>query len=219
MKSTSRTVRLLFGGTFDPVHRAHIQIALDAAMNVDADFVHLIPCFIPVHRDLPNASEHQRLAMLELATKNQPRISIDKRELERAGPSYTIDTLKSFRLQYPNDCIIFLMGTDSWNCFHQWYRWKEFTDYCHLVIAKRPNYSINIHQDVLNWCDNKITTLSDEIINNSCGKILQSEMSLLPISATKVRDSILKNESIQHLITPEVASYIKQNALYQRGNL
>jgi nicotinate-nucleotide adenylyltransferase len=219
MKSTHKVVRLLFGGTFDPVHRGHIEIAKDGAKKVQADYIHFIPCFMPVHRDTPTANACQRLDMLKIALQHEPKMIVDERELLRDGPSYTIDTLQCFKQQYPNDVLVFLLGADSWNGFHQWYQWQKFTDFCHLLIAKRPNYSLESDGEVVKWSDKKITGASEEIINNSCGKILLAEMSLLPISATQVRDSILKQESTQHLITPEVASYIKQQALYQRGNL
>ncbi len=84
----------IFGGTFDPVHIGHLRPVLEVLEDLALDELRLLPCHVPPHRAAPVASPMQRLAMLEAAIQGEPDLKVDDRELRRAGPSYTVDTLK-----------------------------------------------------------------------------------------------------------------------------
>ena len=104
---------LIFGGTFDPVHIGHLRVALEASEFLDAN-VRLMPANTPPHRSPPIASAKQRTGMLELAVAGQKNLAVDTRELQRAGPSYTLDTLIELRREFPAEqSIALLLGADA----------------------------------------------------------------------------------------------------------
>ncbi len=213
-------LRLILGGTFDPIHLAHIQIALDCAQLIKADQLHFIPCYQPVHRDTPGASSLQRVAMLELATANIDNAMVDLRELERKGPSYMLDTLASLRREFPNDSLCLLMGADSWYQFDTWHRWQEFSEFAHIVIAERPGYQQALPKSLATWSQDKQIQDPQQLKRSACGKILRQRVSYLAISATQVRQAVQQGVDLTPFVPDSVANYIQQQAIYRdRGEL
>jgi len=100
----------LLGGTFDPIHFGHLRLALEVAEAIHADEVRFIPAGMPPHRQSPLADKTHRSAMVDLAIAGNPLFQLDNRECERPGPSYTIDTLKDMRREYPNLPICLFLG-------------------------------------------------------------------------------------------------------------
>lgn len=103
----------ILGGTFDPVHFGHLRPALDVAEQLNLEHVRLIPSAEPPHRAEPVATAQQRVALLQLAIKNNPRFVVDDRELHRKGPSYTVDTLYSLKQEFPDSSFYLMLGTDA----------------------------------------------------------------------------------------------------------
>ncbi|MEO7251636.1 MAG: nicotinate (nicotinamide) nucleotide adenylyltransferase, partial [Arenimonas sp.] len=130
-------MQILYGGTFDPVHEGHLAIARAAAAALGHP-VSLMPAADPPHRSRPGASAEQRATMLELAIADDARLRVDRRELHRPGPSFTVDTLKEVRAQQPDDCIIWLMGIDSLAQLDSWHQWQRIFDFAHVLGAERP---------------------------------------------------------------------------------
>jgi len=114
----------ILGGTFDPIHYGHLRSALELKELFELDHVRLIPCAQPVHRGSPTATATQRLEMLQLAVKNQTDLIADAQELQRAGGSYTFDTLTALRSNYPKVPLLLFIGSDAFNDFTTWFRWK-----------------------------------------------------------------------------------------------
>ena len=135
MRTTAPLV--IFGGTFDPVHRAHISAARAVARELAAP-VALLPNARPPHRSRPGASAAERLAMLQLAIAPYPELSLDDRELKRQGPSYTIDTLNELRQAHPDRPLVLVLGADSLAQLHQWHQWQHYPALCHLAVLPRP---------------------------------------------------------------------------------
>ncbi|OGT06369.1 MAG: nicotinate (nicotinamide) nucleotide adenylyltransferase [Gammaproteobacteria bacterium GWF2_41_13] len=127
----------ILGGTFDPIHQGHLQIALIALQQLHLQKIHFIPCFQPPHRNQPIASPNDRLAMVKLAIGNNTAFNADDREIKRGNISYTIDTLKSLRQDYPDTPLCLIIGTDAFQELQQWHHWKELIDYAHLVVMYR----------------------------------------------------------------------------------
>ena len=116
----------VLGGTFDPVHFGHLRLALEMCDRLAlSDGVRLIPARVPPLRGEPGATPAQRVAMLEAAVCGCQALAIDRRELDREGASYTIDTLHSLRLEMPNASISFILGMDAFSQLHRWHRWRE----------------------------------------------------------------------------------------------
>ena len=135
----------LFGGTFDPIHHGHLQTAERLCTDLKLTQIFFILCKQPVLKPAARATAQQRLDMLALALKNYSQFTVDKRELTRDTPSYTIDTLKSYQQEMPNTPLYFILGIDAFLQLPQWYQWQQLLDYCHLIIINRPNYKIDNH--------------------------------------------------------------------------
>lgn len=138
MSRGADALRVFYGGTFDPVHAGHLAMAEAAAQALGVP-VRLMPAADPPHRAVPGADARHRAAMLDLAVQGQPMLRVDRRELLRAGRSYTIHTLHEQRAQYGADApLAFLIGADSLRTLHTWKDWRALLEGAHLVVAERP---------------------------------------------------------------------------------
>ena len=189
----------LFGGTFDPVHIGHLRTAVELRKVLNLSEMRLIPSACPPHRTQPDSSAEHRLAMLQLALGHglgpntaEPKLIADDKELRREGLSYTMDTLTEVRAEVGTKTPLFLcIGMDSLIDLNQWHRWRELTSIAHIVVAARPGW-----QEI------------------PAGKILMMEMTLLPVSATGIRQALQRGESIRYLVPDQVIDYIRQHQLY-----
>ena len=130
----------IFGGTFDPIHYGHLRTALELKTLLDLERVHIVPCADPPHRTAPMSDGALRLRMVQAAIRDEPGFVADDRELKRAGVSYTIDTLASFRAELPGRSLCLLLGMDAFLSLPQWHRWQDLLELAHLVVAHRPGW-------------------------------------------------------------------------------
>ena len=211
---------LVFGGTFDPVHRGHIESACSVSRLLgDAD-IYLVPCQIPAHRPTPAAAPEDRLKMLQLAVANQDRIFVDDCELRRGGTSYTIDTLLGYRERVgESEPLLFLMGRDSWVTLPGWNRWEELTDLAHLLVLQRPGADQGSPEVLRKWRKSRQVQDAKEMMNSSSGKVCFLSLDQVNVSASGLRDRIAEGSSIEGDVNPLVMSYIKQHNLYTGASL
>jgi nicotinate-nucleotide adenylyltransferase len=135
-----RSLLLVYGGTFDPVHNGHVAVAQAAAELSGAARVLLIPCGDPPHRQAPRASGALRAELLRLAFAGDPRFVVDERELRRPGPSYMVDTLADLRHELGAEtALVLLLGLDAAVGLPQWQRWRELPALAHLLLVPRPS--------------------------------------------------------------------------------
>lgn len=131
----------ILGGSFDPVHIGHIQVASGVANRLDLDEVRLLPCSQHALGKLPGANAAQRLKMMELALANQPRtvpLTIDSRELQREGLSYSITSCREIRAELGHQAVlVFIIGSDLLDSLHKWHEWQSLLDYVNLVVVDR----------------------------------------------------------------------------------
>ncbi len=189
---TSARIGVL-GGSFDPVTRAHITIVEAAADGLCLDRVLLIPVAQqPFKPEGPRAGPADRVAMLELAVRNHPRLSVDRREIERGGPSYTIDTVEDLSRDFHGDELFFLVGADAAREFSSWRDAARIGEFVRVVALTRageaPPDSPHIPQT--------ITVPS------------------LDISASGVREAVGRGRRFEDLVPPRVAEYIRSHGLY-----
>ena len=201
----------ILGGTFDPIHYGHLRSALELKELFELDHVRLIPCAQPVHRDSPTATATQRLEMLQLAVKNQTDFIVDTQELQRAGGSYTFDTLTALRSNYPKVPLLLFIGSDAFNDFTAWFRWKELFDLAHVVVITRPNATLNPLNEFF-----KIHLTNDKKIlkQEVAGLLFFQQITQLEISATAIRGMITTRKNPCFLLPDAVIDYIYQHQLY-----
>ncbi len=128
----------VFGGSFDPIHLGHLNNAQQLVQQLELSTLFLMPCRAPVHKKPLTFSTKQRLEMLDIASKNLANIRIDTREIKRKSASYTIDSLKEIKHQYPHQSIGLILGMDSYNQLPTWQQFEQFHQFCHLIVLTRP---------------------------------------------------------------------------------
>jgi len=210
----------LFGGTFDPIHFAHLRLAEEVVDSFGLDQVHFIPAAVPPHRDEPGASAADRLAMTRLATQGNPRFVVDGRELERSGRSYTIDTLTEIRSDSGDRPLCLLMGADAFVALTTWHRWSELFDLSHIVVARRPGFPLeqltSLLPDALRaqYMRRKSANPAD-LKATPAGNIFAHELTALDVSASGLRSLIKRDASLRYLLPDAVIAYIEQHKLYK----
>lgn len=204
----------LFGGTFNPVHFGHLRLALEVRLALKLDQVRLVPCHIPAHRDDPEVSSSQRVDMLRLALQDCPDLSLDERELERHGPSYSLETLQSLRAELgPDVSLTWIMGSDSFAGLDSWHGWSELLDWGHILVVSRPGYQLPSKGPVAELL-NRRRAEAEVLAAQPSGAIVVKELRLLPISATEIRTQISQHQSPQFLLPESVRQFIQQHGLY-----
>lgn len=215
MASTGATLRILYGGTFDPVHDGHLAVANAAAALFDAD-VSLLPSADPPHRVPPGASAEQRAAMLDLAVEGHPRLHVDRRELQRAGPSYSVDTLREVRSEIGSDApLAWLLGADAFRELPTWHRWRDLFDLAHLIVALRPGHALGALDPMLQTeAAPRWTYDPAALCRAPAGLLLRLNQPPRYEAATSLRQRIATGLPWQDDVPPVVAAYIRSRGLY-----
>lgn len=207
----------IFGGTFDPVHIGHLRTAVELRQLLDLDEMRLLPAARPPHREQPLAAAEHRREMLRRAIAGEPRLVVDDRELRRDGPSYTIDTLRELRAELDAQAPVCLcVGMDSLVKLTDWRQWQALTDFAHLVVAARPGWHLPENGAVAAWMAERLTSDHTHLGVTAGGRILVVEMTLLPVSATRIRADLAAGQSARYLVPDSVLDYISQHRLYRQ---
>jgi nicotinate-nucleotide adenylyltransferase len=192
----------IFGGTFDPIHLGHLRVAWEAAEALDAD-VRLMPASIPPHRPQPIASAAQRNAMLHAALTGQLRLGVDDRELRRAGPSYTIDTLRELRAEIgPQRPLHLLLGADAFADLPTWRDWRELFDYANFVVLTRPGHGTMWSDELRTEVDARRADPIAHLRTSASGRVAELPVTPLQISATAIR-ALLANGHEPRFLVPD----------------
>ena len=205
----------ILGGTFDPIHNGHIQLARQAQEQLKLDQVRLIPVNIPPHREKPVASSFHRQKMTDLAIDGETGLTVDSRELESTNISYSINTLKSLRKEYPEDSLCLILGQDAFNKIDSWKDWPELLHYAHIIVANRPE-KINekVSTELQTWIEKNRTTDKTDPENNLSGTIYFINIPMLDISSDMIRQHYSENKPVDNLLPETIQTYIKDNHLY-----
>lgn len=209
-----RSVALL-GGTFDPIHNGHLRSALELRERLDFERIHLVPSHRPPHRGEPGASAAQRLHMLELALAGETGLCADARELRRAGPSYTFDTLSELRAELGAQCPLSLVvGADAFAGLDGWHRWRELPQLAHIVVMARPGCALPAAGPVAELLQ-ALRAEPEALRQQPCGAIVPVALTPLPISATAIRELVRAGRSPRYLLPDAVWTYIREQSLYR----
>jgi len=209
---------LLYGGSFDPVHRGHVDSARAAAAAVQASQVVWIPAALSPLKTGSVASAGQRRDMLQLMLNEagEPNWQLDDSELLAPPPSYTINTLRRWRTQVgPSAPLAFLMGRDSLLQLPCWQDWQALTDYAHLLIASRPGCSEVLTEPLKSWLENRQLGGPDLLQSRPFGSLVLLDTPLRPISSTDLRASLADQRQTEDWLMPGVRDYIDQHGLYR----
>ena len=209
---------LLYGGTFDPVHAGHLAVAR-AARDALGTNVAFLPAADPPHRAAPGASAVQRAHMLALAIGDEPGFSVDRREFQRSGPSYTVDTLAELRAELgPQAPLAWLVGADAFRGLLSWHRWQALFELAHFVVAVRPGHGLDALPAALDEaCAGRWRTRPGELAQCPAGGLLRLEMPLQPASATELRRRLAAGEPHGGWLAGPVADFIDRQGLYRGG--
>ncbi|MCD0422229.1 nicotinate-nucleotide adenylyltransferase [Rubrivivax sp. JA1024] len=191
----------LFGGSFDPVHRGHVALAHEAMKQLALDGVLWVPVGQPWQKARALSAPEHRVAMLEAAVEGEARFAVDRLEIERPGPSYTLDTVRELQRREPGVRWVLLIGADQYAGLHTWNGWRELLARVELAVAARPG----------------VAPVADAEVARH-----PHALALLPlavdVSATEIRRRAASGLDITELVPPQVARYIDQHALYRAAS-
>lgn len=191
----------LLGGSFDPVHRAHLALARTALKELSLDQVQLIPAGQPWQRPPLGAAPEHRLAMLRLAAEQSETIVVNPVEINRNGPTYTIDTIQAL----PGDHEYFwILGADQLENFCTWRQWQDIAKRVQLVVAERPGSRTTEPAELAAW------------MHTHQKQLIQLPFQPLNVSANEIRQKIARGDSINDLIPEPVEHYISAHGLYRQ---
>ena len=210
----------ILGGTFDPIHNAHIIFSECAYDQLGLDEMLIMPSPNPPHKDKNKITPlDDRINMIKLALEEHPKLTFSDFELKREGKVYTYETLKLFKSEHPDTEIYFLVGEDSLFNIDKWYKPEEIFANCKIVTSVRElmEYDKNNKNAADYVEERKGKTFEEEIENHKKqfnAEIFVLKLGNIDISATKVRDRAKVGEDISDLVPAGVAEYIKQNKIY-----
>ncbi|KAF2415017.1 nicotinic acid mononucleotide adenylyltransferase [Microbacterium sp. B35-04] len=185
----------VMGGTFDPVHHGHLVAASEVAQWFDLDEVIFVPTGEPWQKTEVSPSEHRYL-MTVIATASNPRFTVSRVDIDRDGPTYTIDTLRDLKAQRPDAELFFITGADAIAQILSWRDHDELWDLAHFVAVSRPGHVLN----------------TDGLPSDD---VSQLEVPALAISSTDCRDRVQRGHPVWYLVPDGVVQYIAKHHLYR----
>ncbi|MEJ2454009.1 MAG: nicotinate-nucleotide adenylyltransferase [Candidatus Thiodiazotropha sp.] len=206
----------ILGGTFDPIHYGHLRPALDVMQAIGLEQVRFIPLHRAVHRDQPETPAELRLRMVREAIAGQAGFVADDRELQRAGDSYSVDTLNSLRNDFPDRPLCLLLGMDAFNGFADWHQPGEILKLAHLVVMHRPGSPGPEEPRVKVLLRDHMCTGPDRLRAQPAGLIHLQSVTQLEISATAIRTAVAAGYSPRYLLPDGVLNLIDENHLYRK---
>ncbi|MEM0515414.1 nicotinate-nucleotide adenylyltransferase [Pseudoalteromonas sp. YIC-827] len=210
---------LLFGGTFDPVHFAHLNMAEQCLEHFGGKTLFFMPNRVPAHKQASGIDNADKLAMLKLAIAAEPRFAIDERELHRSGPSYSLLSLQELRSELnasgqAQEPILFLLGMDSFNSFDSWYQWRDILELCHLVVYQRPDEHLSPSPQLQAYLNQHQCNQGSALESKQAGLVYFLAGPQRAVSSTLVRERLQRGELCEDLIPAAVSQYIRDKRLY-----
>lgn len=191
----------IMGGTFDPVHYGHLVIAEEARYEFALDRVVWVPAGDPPHKQSREVvSQEHRYAMVLLATASHPAFEVSRLELERSGPSYTVDTIRAFSELRPEAELFFITGADATLEILTWHRHDDLIRMCRFIAVTRPGYDLN--------------RLSAELPEPYLARISTIQAPGVDISSTDLRQRLRDGEPVKYLVPEAVEAYLQKHRLY-----
>jgi nicotinate-nucleotide adenylyltransferase len=208
----------ILGGTFDPVHNAHLRLAEEAVRQLGLGGVLWIPAGSPRHRTQPAASADHRLAMVRIATAGHAGYLIDDAEVFSTEPSYTVPTLERLRGIHGEDRpLVLLMGADAFLGLASWHRWRELFRLAHIGVASRPTFELapeRMETELADEFRRRHRSDATALAATSAGTIVTFRLEAGTVSSTEVRAKLRQGAPVDELLPVPVVDYIHQHHLY-----
>lgn len=196
MTTAARVPRIgVMGGTFDPIHHGHLVAASEVAHSFGLDEVVFVPTGEPYQKSNVSASEHRYL-MTVIATASNPQFTVSRVDVDRKGPTYTIDTLRELKRSRPDSELFFITGADAIAQILSWRDHDELWELAHFVAVSRPGHILS----------------TDGL---PAGDVSQLEVPALAISSTDCRDRVAAGDPVWYLVPDGVVQYIAKHHLYR----
>lgn len=207
----------MLGGTFDPVHLGHLRSAVELCEALTLDRVLMVPAHVPPHREAPGVSAADRLAMLEAGIGDTPGLVADGRELQREGPSYSVDTLAELRAELGDSArLVMTVGHDAFLKLAEWHAPERLFEFAHIVVIERPGYTAALSHALEALLGGREVQSSEALFTRPAGGLLRLALpSRMAISATGVRQRLQDGHSIRYLVPEKVESIIQARNLYR----
>ena len=203
------------GGAFDPVHIGHLRGAMAARDTLNLERVDLIPAAQSPLKNQATVDADHRLAMLELAVADLHGIAADCRELDRPGPSYTVDTLEGLRHEYGAErTLVWIIGADILATLPQWSRWRQLLDFAHLAVMGRSDAEPH-PPEVSAWLEEHQVNKAG-LLSRPGGGVFILAQPLLDISSSDIRAMLAAGLDPRFLLPDAVMEYISDHALFSR---
>ncbi len=187
----------IFGGSFDPVHNAHLALARLAVAELQLDRLLWVPAGQPWQKQRAVTPAVDREAMVSLAIEGEPRFALSQVETRRQGPSFTLDTVRELEALHPGTRWYLVIGQDQYASFHTWHEWQALLGLVTLAIANRPDAPLSADSQVLRFPHEAVA------------------LPMMDISSTDIRERLAHGQGIDDLVPPPVARYIARHHLYQ----
>ena len=196
----------IFGGTFDPIHVAHLILAEQCREQGRLDEVRFVVAARPPHKPQPATPFAQRVEMLALAISGQPAFRVDDVERDRPGPSYTADTLEELHRREPGAELVLIVGSDSLHDFPQWYQPERIVQLAELLVVARPDNPVLCSEELRA----KLRLEATAVL-----RMQVVEVPLLAIASRDLRRRLRDGRSVRYMIPRAVEAYIADKALYR----
>ncbi|MDP1526800.1 MAG: nicotinate-nucleotide adenylyltransferase [Rhodocyclaceae bacterium] len=207
----------ILGGTFDPVHLAHLALARTARDRLKIPEIRWIPVGQPPHRGTPSSTPADRLAMVQATIDGEPGFVLDASEVDSEAPSYTVHTLERLRRELGSQRpLVLLMGADAFHGFARWHRWQDIFGLAHIAVATRPGFPLADFEEPLAEEFAK-RRLANADFSKPAGHIVAFELIAGTVSATEVRQRVAAHDPpavLLELLPPPVLDYIQHHQLY-----
>lgn len=204
----------IFGGTFDPIHYGHLRTAFEMLQALRFAEVRFVPSGDPPHRGETFAPAPLRLEMVRAATANEPSFVVDDCELERDGPSYTVDTLAAMRQEEPDVPMGLILGMDAFLGLTSWHRWDDILSYAHIVVAHRPGWRAPDIGALGNLISEHGTHRVEDLHEQRDNRIHIHAVTQLEISSTEIRDLVVAGRDPRFLMPDVVRDVIVNSQCY-----
>lgn len=206
----------IFGGTFDPIHFGHLRTAFELLQALRLSEMRFMPARNPPHREVTVASAEQRLAMVQAATQGQPGFTVDDREIRREGLSYSVDTMRTLRADFPDRSLCLIVGMDAFLGLPKWHQWRELLELAHLVVAHRPGWRAPSMGPLGELLVDRGTGRIGDLHESRAGCIYIHAVTQLEISSTELRKMIAAGKDPRYLMPDAVRAIIEETGCYKR---